>query len=92
MNNIAIQVSDVHILNTSKFEEQKDVFTNLINLTKKLEPRFVAICGDLFHSQLILSPESYYLAKYLISNLSLYSKIIIIPGNHDLNLSSNFKS
>ncbi len=47
------------------------------------------ITGDIFHEKCNLSPESIILFKELVSRLNKLGTIIIIDGNHDVNINND---
>lgn len=88
LNNYIVHCADIHIRNTSRYDEYQSQFKKFIKKVDLIKPKYVVIAGDLFHSQLILSPESYFLAKNFIRSILEICKVIIVPGNHDLNLNN----
>jgi DNA repair exonuclease SbcCD nuclease subunit len=84
-----IGFSDIHLRPLKRHEEYKVVFNTLINEVKDERPDRIVIAGDIFHSKLTISNESSLIVAKLLNALSKYSKIVIIPGNHDTVLESN---
>jgi len=83
-----IAFSDLHLRPLKRHEEYKIVFRNLINEIKDERPDRVVIAGDIFHSKLTISNESSLIIAKLLNAIAKYSKIVIIPGNHDTVLNS----
>lgn len=90
-----VHLADIHIRNDlSRDSEYEDVYTNLrlsIQHNSKLNKKNTAIviAGDVFHDGRAhgkLSPNAISSFKKLIHNLSSCGTIIIIPGNHDNNI------
>lgn len=90
-----IHLADIHIRNKSdRDDEYRSVFENLNlkirsdNQLKKNEI-LIIICGDIFHDarkDRKLSPNAIQMFKNLISKLKKIGTLIIIPGNHDNNV------
>jgi len=84
-----IAIADIHIRPLKRHEEFKEQFNKFIKEVIKYKPDRVVIAGDLFHSKIIISNEmSQIMAKFL-NTLSLHTKVIVIPGNHDAIINSN---
>ena len=78
-----VGTSDWHIRPLKKHEEYKPVFNRLVSQIKDERPDRVVIAGDLFHSKLTISNESSILISTILNSIAKYSKVVIIPGNHD---------
>lgn len=83
-----VQISDIHIHNTSRHKEYAQVFKILIEKIKKLKPDRIIITGDIFCLRTILSPESITLCKLLFKSLANIALLDIIMGNHDVVISN----
>ena len=94
-------ISDLHIQLYKRHDEYQAVFekvyTYLKNEKKILNipeatntniPLVAVITGDLLHSKSDLSPECVQLTYNFIKTLSTIMPIIIIPGNHDINMNN----
>lgn len=81
-------LADIHIRNTSRFEEYDHVFKNLYNSLKEQNPDYIFVVGDIFHQKQVTSPESTQMAMDFFDNLRKISKVVITIGNHDLSVSS----
>jgi exonuclease SbcC len=83
-------ISDIHIRNQDRHEEYRQVFKNLRNeIKKETNEKIIVITGDVFHEKCNLSPESIILFKEFISRLNKLGTIIIIDGNHDVNINND---
>jgi len=99
MINKIIQLSDLHIHKSiERHNEYKKV---LMNLYKKLDTllgaqnegnNLILICGDLVHNKNELHPSQISLLINLFRQLIKYGEVIIINGNHDINLSNSISS
>ena len=88
-------MSDIHIRNTHRHEEYREVFEKVY---KKIKGRInklhldgnalIVLTGDIMHAKTELSPEAINLAFHFFKNLSDLAPVILIPGNHDCNLSN----
>jgi DNA repair exonuclease SbcCD nuclease subunit len=86
-NEFILHIADVQTRNTSRHDEFRGVMQRTIDLAKKIMPRMIVVAGDLFHAKLILSPESVSINRWFLKSLSEITKTVVIPGNHDFNLS-----
>jgi len=85
-----IHIGDIHVLLLKRHAEFKEVFFTFFNMIKHLSPEdtFIAILGDMFHSKTDLSPESIDLCSFILKECADRYSTIIVPGNHDANLSN----
>ena len=84
-------MGDIHIPNNiNRHFEYLNVF-NCVYTKLKEDPneKIIVICGDLFHDKTTIKPETLILAKEFIFKLSKYGIIIIIDGNHDININND---
>lgn len=81
-------LSDIHIKNTQRYQEYKEVFDRLFISLKQNKVDAIFVVGDVFHSKTKLSPESVELGFYLFEGLleSTDGYVVVVPGNHDLSL------
>lgn len=86
INNI-IHIADIHIRTTQYHEIYKTQFDKLYDKLDSLKLIFdetrVVIAGDIFHQKINISNEQMMVASNLLTRLSKYGKVILIPGNHD---------
>jgi predicted MPP superfamily phosphohydrolase len=80
--------ADLHIrMSNSRHNEYKHVFNNFINsLKQETKPDLIVISGDIFHDKLNTSNEMYILAKEFMIDLTNIAPVVLIRGNHDLNI------
>ena len=78
-------LADIHITNNeTRHVEYEEVFNNLYKILENdKQSKIVVLCGDLHHEKNSHQNKQSILAKEFIYNLSKYSSIIIIDGNHD---------
>lgn len=85
-------VSDIHIRNTQRHEEYREVFAKLYQFIAtnrdQLANSIIIVTGDIMHTKTELSPEAVSLAHHFFRNLSDLTTVVVIPGNHDCNLSN----
>lgn len=87
-----IHLSDIHIRLLKRHDEYREVLNTLYwmiddFLIDNLFPEtLIVITGDLLHTKTDISPEMYVLLTEYLTKLSSKCPLIIIPGNHDLNL------
>jgi len=89
-----VHIADLH-LQEDRFQEYSDVFENLITDIEKILPEFVVIAGDIFDRRTFVRPIEIELfcslIKWIIDinhNKNSNIHIVIIPGNHDCNMSN----
>lgn len=89
-----IHLSDLHIRLYKRHSEYEIVFDRLISSLEKWKAEnparqaCITLCGDLVHAKTDLSPEMVSLLSKLLTNLSQIYPVIVIAGNHDLNLAN----
>ena len=84
-------ISDIHIRNTSRHDEYREVFEKTYNILRDRisnKNAIIVLTGDIMHTKTELSPEAVSMAAILFKNLSTIAPVILIPGNHDMNLSN----
>lgn len=86
-------ISDIHIRNTTRHQEYRLVFDRTYRyLTKAIgnnrESSLIVLTGDIMHTKTEMSPESFTLAQEFFQFLAAIAPVILIPGNHDCNLSN----
>jgi DNA repair exonuclease SbcCD ATPase subunit/DNA repair exonuclease SbcCD nuclease subunit len=87
-------ISDVHIrTNTKRHGEYREVFErtysklkSLIGSNKKMS--LIVLTGDIMDNKTELSPEAIYVAYHFFKTLNEIASVVLIPGNHDCNLSN----
>jgi len=82
-------ISDIHLRNYKRHNEYKQVFENLYASLEEKKPNCTIFTGDLAHTKTQISPEFVQVCSDFLKKLAIVSrKLIIIPGNHDGNLSN----
>ncbi len=77
---------DQHIFFSKKFEAHQYVFTEFYKKIEERKPELIVLTGDLIDSKTKISPEQFTLARNFLQNITNYCPVIIILGNHDVNL------
>ncbi len=88
-------ISDIHIRNVSRHDEYRSVFNKLYENLKTEQSKWdknigglVVITGDIVHSKSQISPQLNIMLRDFLTNLGSIMPVIMIAGNHDLNLSN----
>jgi DNA repair exonuclease SbcCD ATPase subunit/DNA repair exonuclease SbcCD nuclease subunit len=83
-------IADVHIRNLKRHSEYRDVFSQLYGyiLSTMAENDIIVVAGDIVHAKTDMSPEVVDLTQEFFTRLSDLLPTIVIPGNHDANLSN----
>ena len=79
-------LSDIHIRKLHRFVEYREVFDRLYSQLKLLKPDLIYVGGDVVHGKLDTSPEETRLVADFFLNLAKITDVIVITGNHDVNL------
>jgi len=89
-------LSDLHIRNGDKiycrYDEYKSVFNNTIQSLKQnieenkisFDDYIIIITGDVFHNKNNIGNYGLLLYKTFIEELITFSRVFILPGNHDI--------
>ena len=89
-----VHTADWHIRTMRMHDEYKEVFRTLISDLKKLlvdykrEEVRIVIAGDLVHNKTVISNEQLIFGTWVLLELEKIAPLIIISGNHDLNLNN----
>lgn len=79
--------ADWHLrMSNTRHQEYRQVFNNFVKNIKQTKPDIVVVSGDIFHDKLNTSNEMYLLAKDIIYMITELAPVILIRGNHDLNI------
>lgn len=89
-------MSDIHIRNTQRHVEYNEVFKRtykkieqlMMEKPKKIQESLIVLTGDIMHTKTELSPEAIDIAYHFLKSLQDLATVILIPGNHDCNLSN----
>lgn len=83
-----IHIGDIHIFFSKKFEAHEFVFNEFYKKLEIEKPELIVIAGDLIDSKTKLSPEQFNIGRNFLLNCASYCPLLIILGNHDLNLNN----
>ena len=89
-----IHIADLHIRTIQMHDLYREQFENLLEeiSNKSLEWENenishdeirIIIAGDVAHQKINISNEQLLLTSWFLRELTLYGKVVIIPGNHD---------
>lgn len=79
--------ADWHIrMSNTRHTEYVHVFNKFIDSIKITKPDLIVVSGDIFHDKLNTSNEMYLLAKNIMNNITDIAPVVVIRGNHDLNI------
>ncbi|AGF85137.1 DNA repair protein [Moumouvirus goulette] len=86
-------ISDIHIRNTQRHQEYRDVFEKTYcklksSIGNNKDCSLIVLTGDIMHTKTELSPEAISIAYHFFKCLNEIAPVILIPGNHDCNLSN----
>jgi len=81
-----ISISDLHIFKSKRFNEHITLFDKFIKILCSENPTWLVIVGDVIDSKLNVSSEQFEIVRKFLIDCSLFTKVLIIPGNHDVNL------
>lgn len=87
INRVA-HIADIHIRPYRRHKEYKNVFNKLYKSLRDNKIELIVLVGDIVHAKTEMSPELVSITSTLFSKLSKIAPLIIIPGNHDANLSN----
>lgn len=87
-------IADLHIRRNERIEEYKHVFDNFIQQLKDeysitKNKAMIVVCGDIFHFKTSQRAEGLNLFTYLIKELTSLHPVILLMGNHDVDLTSS---
>lgn len=85
-----MHLADIHVRLYKRHAEYTAVFQTLYDLLEKrdLTDTAIVIVGDIVHSKTDMSPEMVQMVSNFLAKLSSLAPTVVIPGNHDLNLSN----
>src|SRR3989304_2080248 len=89
-----IHFSDIHIGSGERSKEYRIIFDKIGSSIKECPFRdklIICISGDIFHNKIKYSGEDVDDFNYLIASIGKEIPLIIIPGNHDMNLNNKEK-
>jgi len=80
------QLSDVHIPPIRRHAEYRVVFDQVYRQLKASEPGLIVLTGDIVDAKIKVTNELLILLFEFLNNLAEIMPVILIPGNHDLNI------
>ena len=92
---VIYHISDLHIENNSNtYEEYNYVFDKLFELLKneKEKKKILVITGDILHERTKLYTETILYTWEMLKKFAKLLPIIMIPGNHDINMRNRSKN
>lgn len=87
-NNKKIRIahlSDIHFKD-SRRDEYEEVLEIVYEKLKSENPDIIAVTGDIFHDKTKASAYNFSDVESFLSSLTKISPVVLIPGNHDLNI------
>jgi predicted MPP superfamily phosphohydrolase len=78
-------LSDIHVKDDRRGEYKK-IFTKLYSCLSSEKIDTIAITGDIFHDKTRASANNYTDVKEFLTQLTKIAPVVLIPGNHDLNI------
>lgn len=87
-----IHIADVHIRNFKRHDEYESVFNRLYDYCRqdvsKNKNTIIYLAGDIVHAKTDMSPELIVQTRNFFVNLAEIAPVILIAGNHDMNLNN----
>lgn len=84
-------ISDIHLRPIDRHDEFISVFNNLYSFFKTTNNGLIVITGDIFDNKYETTPNMIHIFQDFILNLLNFHSIVIIAGNHDINLDNRFE-
>lgn len=84
--NKILHISDVHIFPKKRHKEYREQIDKLCKLIQDENVDLVYVGGDVIDSKARLTPEQVEVATHFFYQISNLCPIVMIPGNHDLDL------
>ena len=91
---VIYHLGDIHIPgNPERGEEYESVLERTVKMIKKEEKKkMIVIAGDLFHDKTKPYQEANVLARKFIKKLGDICEVVIIQGNHDVNIDNESRT
>ncbi len=87
-----IHISDVHIRNFKRHDEYESVFNRVYDYCREQVQQnkntIIYLAGDIVHAKTDMSPELIVMTRNFFVNLVEITPVILIAGNHDMNLNN----
>ena len=85
--NHIVHISDIHIRLLDRHSEYREVFNRVYDyISKTPDDTLIFLGGDIVHSKLDMSAELIDIISDFFTTLSTLRPVILIKGNHDLNV------
>ena len=83
-------IGDVHCRLLQRHKEYREVFDRMFHTIKETgtDESLIVLVGDIVHSKTDMTPELVSLVSYFLKGCADLCPTILIPGNHDFNLSN----
>lgn len=80
-------LADIHIRTNKRFEEYNEVFKELYRMMEEEhDDGVIVVCGDILHNKSIIGAKQISIARRLFKELGRIMPVIVIAGNHDVNM------
>lgn len=87
-----IHIADVHIRNFKRHDEYESVFNRVYDYCREQVQQdkntIIYLAGDIVHAKTDMSPELIVMTRNFFVNLVEIAPVILIAGNHDMNLNN----
>ena len=87
-----IHIADVHIRNFKRHDEYESVFQRVYDYCREEVQQnkntIIYLAGDIVHAKTDMSPELIVMTRNFFVNLAQIAPVILIAGNHDMNLNN----
>ena len=87
-----IHIADVHIRNFKRHDEYESVFQRVYDYCREEVQQnkntIIYLAGDIVHAKTDMSPELIVQTRNFFVNLAGIAPVILIAGNHDMNLNN----
>jgi len=87
-----IHIADVHIRNFKRHDEYESVFQRVYDYCREEvgqnKNTIIYLAGDIVHAKTDMSPELIVQTRNFFVNLAQIAPVILIAGNHDMNLNN----
>ena len=87
-----IHIADVHIRNFKRHDEYESVFQRVYDYCREEVQQnkntIIYLAGDIVHAKTDMSPELIVQTRNFFVNLAKIAPVILIAGNHDMNLNN----
>ena len=87
-----IHIADVHIRNFKRHDEYESVFQRVYDYcreeVRQNKNTIIYLAGDIVHAKTDMSPELIVQTRNFFVNLAQIAPVILIAGNHDMNLNN----